>query len=81
MIKRPLVQADGPVNVLGITVDTTMQEPSEMRLAESCLELQQLSAHLENLRKDEREKIARNLYDEMGSLLVALKMRVAWLGS
>ncbi|MDD5179784.1 MAG: hypothetical protein PHT15_00805 [Gallionellaceae bacterium] len=81
MIKRPLVQADGPVNVLGIAVDTTVQEPSEMRLAESCLELQRLSAHLENLRKDEREKIARNLYDEMGSLLVALKMRVAWLGS
>lgn len=80
-IKRPLISPEGAVNVLGIAVDITEQKLSESRLAESYLELQRLSLHLENLREDERAKIARDLHDEMGSLLVALKMRVAWLAS
>ena len=80
-IKRPLMQQDGSVNVLGIAVDITEQKLSEMKLAESYLELQRLSLHLENLREEERETIARDLHDEMGSLLFALKMRVDWLAS
>lgn len=79
--KRALVESDGTVNVLGIVVDITEQKLSEMRLAKSYQELRQLSSHQEHLREDEREKIARDLHDEMGSLLVALKMRVAWLTS
>lgn len=62
-------------------LDLTERKLSEERLAESYLELQRLSSHLENLREDERAMIARDLHDEMGSLLVALKMRVAWLAS
>ncbi len=67
--------------MLGIAVDITELKLAEVKLAESYLELQRLSTHLENLREDERAKIARDLHDEMGSLLVALKMRVAWLAS
>jgi PAS domain S-box-containing protein len=80
-IKKPLVLPDGSVNVLGIAVDVTEQKRAEIKLAESYQELQRLSSHLENLREDERAKVARDLHDEMGSLLVALKMRVAWLAS
>lgn len=80
-IKKPLILPDGSVNVLGIAVDITEQKRAEIKLAESYQELQRLSSHLENLREDERAKIARDLHDEMGSLLVALKMRVAWLAS
>lgn len=80
-IKRPLVEPDGTVNVLGISVDITEQKLAQMKLAESYNELQRLSSHLENLREEERAKVARDLHDEMGALLVALKMRVAWLAS
>lgn len=80
-IKKPLVEADGEVNVLGIAVDITEQTLAQMKLTESYKELQRLSTHLENLREEERAKIARDLHDEMGALLVALKMRVAWLAS
>lgn len=80
-IKRPLVEQDGTVNVLGIAVDITEQRQSEKMLADSYKELQRLSAHLENVREDERTRIARELHDEMGATLAAMKMRVAWMSS
>lgn len=80
-VKRPLLQADGSVNVLGIAVDITELKQSEIKLAESYAKLQRLSLYLENARADERAKIALNLHDEMGATLAAMKMRVAWLAS
>jgi PAS domain S-box-containing protein len=43
-------------------------------------QLRDLSAHLETVREDERTRIARDIHDELGSLLVALKMDVDWVG-
>jgi PAS domain S-box-containing protein len=39
----------------------------------------ELSAHLDTVREDERTRIAREIHDELGSLLVALKLDVNWL--
>ncbi|KQP15883.1 PAS domain-containing sensor histidine kinase [Pseudorhodoferax sp. Leaf265] len=39
----------------------------------------ELSAHLDTVREEERTRIAREVHDELGSLLVALKMDVNWL--
>lgn len=80
-IKRPLLNPDGSLDVLGVAVDITEQKIGERKLAESYDELQRLSSHLDNLRESEREKIASELHEEMGSVLVALKMRIAWLAS
>ena len=80
-VKRPLLQDDGSVNVLGIGVDITDLIESGNKLAESYKELQRLALYLENVRADERAQIARNLHDEMGATLAALKMRIAWLAS
>ena len=80
-IKKPLPQADGSINVLGIAVDITEQKLSEIKLDESYKELQQLTSHIENILENERTRIARELHDEMGATLAALKMRVTWLAS
>lgn len=80
-VKRPLLQADGSANVLGIAVDITAMKLSKIELDQSYKELQRLSLYLENVRAEERALIARNLHDEMGATLAALKMRVAWLAS
>ncbi len=61
--------------------DITEQKLAAKNLAKSYAQLQRLSMHLENVRADERAKIALNLHDEMGATLAALKMRVAWLAS
>ncbi len=42
-------------------------------------QLRELSAYSEGVREDERTRIAREVHDELGSLLVALKMDVNWL--
>ncbi|MFN9473110.1 PAS domain S-box protein [Acidovorax sp.] len=48
-------------------------------LTEALEQLRELSAYSEQVREDERTRIAREVHDELGSLLVALKMDVNWL--
>ncbi len=43
-------------------------------------QLRELSAYMHSVREEERTRIAREIHDELGSLLVALKMDVNWLG-
>ena len=61
-------------------------EQLERRVAERTAELthalgalRELSAYSESVREEERTRIAREIHDELGSLLVALKMDVGWL--
>ena len=42
-------------------------------------QLRELSAYSEKVREDERTRIAREVHDELGRLLVALKMDVNWM--
>ena len=42
-------------------------------------QLRELAAYSEGVREEERTRIAREVHDELGSLLVALKMDVNWL--
>jgi PAS domain S-box-containing protein len=51
----------------------------EARVATRTRELRELSNHLEAVREAERQRIAREIHDELGSLLVALKLDTQWL--
>lgn len=42
-------------------------------------QLRDLTAHLQNIREEERIQIAREMHDELGQLLTAFKMDIAWL--
>lgn len=48
-------------------------------LQSALTQLRELSAYTHSVREDERTRIAREVHDELGSLLVALKMDVGWL--
>lgn len=48
-------------------------------VARSNERLRRLSAHLQTVREDERTRIAREIHDELGSVLVALKLDLSWL--
>jgi PAS domain S-box-containing protein len=48
-------------------------------LSDALAQLRELSAYLDTVREEERTRIAREIHDELGSLLVALKMDVTWL--
>jgi signal transduction histidine kinase len=42
-------------------------------------QLRQLASHLESVREQERTRIARELHDELGQALTALKFDVSWI--
>lgn len=48
-------------------------------LSSALTQLRQLSAHAHSVREEERKRIAREVHDELGSLLVALKLDVNWM--
>ena len=48
-------------------------------LSDALARLRELGSHLEAVRETERTRIAREIHDELGSLLVALKLDVNWL--
>jgi PAS domain S-box-containing protein len=48
-------------------------------LSAALAKLRELSAYLDRVREEERTRIAREIHDELGSLLVGLKLDVNWL--
>jgi PAS domain S-box-containing protein len=59
--------------------DITLRKQAEDALLESQRELRQLSARVLEAREEEKAHIARELHDELGQLLTALKMDLGWL--
>ncbi len=55
------------------------RDQAQIALANSKLQLQALSAHLQSSIEAERKSIARELHDDVGSALTALKFDLDWL--
>jgi PAS domain S-box-containing protein len=69
----------GTVLWTGIATDISRTKTTEAALRESRAQLAALSFHLEAAKEEEREKIARDIHDELGSILVRLKIEAALL--
>jgi PAS domain S-box-containing protein len=59
--------------------DITLRKQAEDELRRRQQELRELSARVLEAREDEKTRIARELHDELGQLLTALKMDLGWL--
>lgn len=64
-----------------ILVDITERKLIEERLKHSSEVLRDLCTHHETVREEERKKVAREIHDELGQALLALKMDVAMLSA
>ncbi|MFQ5486222.1 MAG: ATP-binding protein, partial [Desulfobacterales bacterium] len=67
------------VGTLSSGEDITQRKQAEMDLKRSHAQLRRLSAHLQSVREKERKNIVREIHDELGQTLTALKMDVSWL--
>jgi signal transduction histidine kinase len=64
----------------GIAFDVTKEKHAELEIRESREQLRQLSAHVEKAKESERSRIAREIHDDIGGTLTAVKLDLAWLG-
>ena len=57
-----------------INLDITEQKLAEEALKNSHMELRDFASHLQNIREEEKIAIAREIHDDLGQILVALKI-------
>src|SRR5262249_48686124 len=65
------------IAIEGIARDVTQYVEAERRLRESEEQLRQLAARMHDAREAERAKVARELHDELGQTLTALKLDIS----
>jgi PAS domain S-box-containing protein len=72
-------QNEMPMLLRGIMIDVTERKGVEAERQETLAQVRELSAHVEEAREEERTRIAREIHDELGQRLTALKMQIACL--
>jgi PAS domain S-box-containing protein len=73
------VSLEGVDYLIGMGLDITDRVQAERSLRERTDEIEKLSAHLQNVREEERSYIALEIHDVLGQQLTALKMDINWL--
>ncbi|MBI3137617.1 MAG: PAS domain S-box protein [Sphingobacteriales bacterium] len=72
---------DQVMGATGILTDITERKKNEQAIGETARQLRELSAHLQDIREEERTAIAREIHDELGQQLTVLKIDFSWLES
>lgn len=76
----PIMTDDGRLEGAVVFIaNITSEKHAEIRLKKTLEEVRELSSHLQTVREEERRSIAREVHDELGHTLTALKMDIAWL--
>jgi PAS domain S-box-containing protein len=79
-IISPIFDSKGGItNFLAVKEDITERKKVEQELNQSYEQIRQLTAHLQNVREEERISIAHEIHDVLGHQLTALKMDISSL--
>ncbi len=80
MATNPFFDSDGTyTGGLAMVTDITERKQMEEALRQSFIRLRRLSDHQEMVKENERRRIARDIHDDLGQNLMALKMDVSML--
>jgi two-component system, NarL family, sensor histidine kinase UhpB len=75
----PQITASGLPRWEGIILNTTQSKLGELEVKRVQQQLLELSSHIQDAKEQERLRIAREVHDEIGSLLTAIKMDLSWM--
>lgn len=70
---------EGGLRWEGIMLNITQSRLAELEVKRTQQQLLEFSSHIQDAKEQERLRIAREVHDEIGSLLTAIKMDLAWL--
>jgi signal transduction histidine kinase len=70
---------NGACHIAVVHENITQHKATESALRESALSMRELAEHQESVREEERKRIAREIHDELGQQLLALKIDVSIL--
>lgn len=71
---------EGEQCLLGVGVDFSDKVRAQETIRETTERLRELAAHLQNIREEERTAIARDIHDDLGQQLTAVKLALYRLG-
>jgi two-component system, NarL family, sensor histidine kinase UhpB len=75
----PQLAANGELQWEGIMSNISQSKLAELETKHSQEQLRELSSHIQDVREEERLRIAREIHDDMGGTLTAIKLDIAWL--
>lgn len=76
----PILDQNGEISHIIIQHnDITDRKMAEEALSESQEQLKKFAAHLQNIREEERVLLAREIHDELGQILIAIKIDMGML--
>jgi PAS domain S-box-containing protein len=74
IVRVPVSVPGGQIAEYGIYHDITERKRAEEDLRRSFEQLRGLAAHLQSVREEERTRVAREIHDELGQALTAIKL-------
>ncbi len=79
LLSTPRNTPDGLTCWEGMVLDITETKLTELEIQRTRQQLQELASHVQDAKEQERLHIAREVHDEIGSLLTAIRIDLSWL--
>jgi two-component system sensor histidine kinase UhpB len=74
-----IIEADNLLKLKGVIIDITESRQKEEEIKKISESLEKLSCRLIHIREEERAAISRDIHDQIGQALTALKFDTVWL--